>query len=133
MARDPGKLDGRPWSGDVEVAKADAADEDTVRRALDGVDVAYYLVHSLGTGASFERRDRDAAGAFARAAASAGVGRIAYLGGIVSGQVQALSPHLRSRGEVGDILLRQRRADGRAAGGGHRRQRRRPRSRCCAT
>ena len=76
-----------------------------VRHALEGVDVAYYLIHSLGTGASFEQRDRDAAGIFAGAAMSAGVKRIVYLGGIVSGQASGLSAHLRSRGEVGDILL----------------------------
>ena len=52
MARDPGKLDGRPWSG--EVAVADVMDGAAVRCALEGVDVAYYLIHSLGTGASFE-------------------------------------------------------------------------------
>ena len=71
-----------------------------------GVDVAYYLIHSLGTGASFEQRDRDAARLFGQAAADAGVRRIVYLGGIVSGPPGELSPHLRSRGEVGDILLR---------------------------
>src|SRR5689334_18753723 len=105
MARDPGKLSDRPWSGGVEIAAADAMDGTAVRRALEGVDVAYYLIHSLGTGASFEQRDRDAAGVFAGAAVSAGVKRIVYLGGIVSGQASGLSPHLRSRGEVGDILL----------------------------
>ena len=76
-----------------------------MRRALESVDVAYYLIHSLGAGASFEQRDRDAAGIFADAAMSAGLKRIVYLGGIVSGRASGLSPHLRSRGEVGDILL----------------------------
>jgi len=103
MARDPAKLGDRPWSGDVEVAQADVTDPEAVRRALDGADVAYYLIHSLGTGASFEARDRASARTFAGAARDAGVSRIVYLGGIISGQV--LSPHLRSRGEVGDILL----------------------------
>ena len=74
-------------------------------RALEGVDVAYYLIHSLGTGASFEQRDRNAAGIFADAAVSAGVRRIVYLGGIVPDDGSGLSPHLRSRAEVGDILL----------------------------
>jgi uncharacterized protein YbjT (DUF2867 family) len=105
MARDPGKLGDRPWSGDVEIAAADAMDKAAVRRALEGVDVAYYLIHSLGTGASFEQRDHDAAGIFADAARAAGVKRIVYLGGIVSGHVGDLSPHLRSRAEVGQILL----------------------------
>src|SRR5580692_9153691 len=105
MARDPGKLGDRPWSGDVEIAEADALDPDAVGRALTDIDVAYYLIHSLGTGVSFEQRDRDAARVFAEAARAAGVSRIVYLGGILSGQASALSPHLRSRGEVGDILL----------------------------
>jgi uncharacterized protein YbjT (DUF2867 family) len=105
MARDPGKLSDRPWTDDVEIAAADVMDAVAVRRALQDVDVAYYLIHSLGTGASFEERDRQAAGLFAEAAAAAGVRRIVYLGGIVSGPAADLSPHLRSRGEVGDILL----------------------------
>ena len=105
MARDPGKLSDRPWSGDIEIAAADALEGTRVRRALESVDVAYYLIHSLGTGASFEQRDRDAAAIFADAAMSAGVTRIVYLGGIISGDGSGLSPHLRSRAEVGDILL----------------------------
>ena len=76
-----------------------------MRQALEGVDVAYYLIHSLGAGVSFEQRDREAAGIFADAAVSAGVKRIVYLGGIVPGDGSGLSPHLRSRAEVGDILL----------------------------
>src|SRR6201995_3123153 len=105
MARDPGKLSDRPWSDDVEIAVADVMDGGAVRRALEGVDVAYYLIHSLGTDASFEQRDRTAAQTFAAAAKAAGVRRIVYLGGIISGQAGKLSPHLRSRAEVGDILL----------------------------
>jgi len=104
MARDPGKVSDRPWSGDVEIAVADVMDASAVRRALEGMDVAYYLIHSLGTDASFERRDRAAAETFAAAAKAAGVQRIVYLGGIISGLAGELSPHLRSRAEVGDIL-----------------------------
>ena len=105
MARDPGKLSDRPWSSDIEIAAADALERTRVLRALEGVDVAYYLIHSLGTGASFEQRDRDAAAIFADAAMSAGVTRIVYLGGIIPGDCSGLSPHLRSRAEVGDVLL----------------------------
>ena len=105
MARDPGKLSDRPWSDEVEISVADAMDSSAVRRAMEGVDVAYYLIHSLGTGTSFEQRDRTAARTFAAAAKAAGVQRIVYLGGIISGQADRLSPHLRSRAEVGDILL----------------------------
>ena len=105
MARDPGKLSNRPWSDGAQVVAADALDESAVRRALEGMDVAYYLIHSLGTGPSFEQRDRAAARSFAAAAKAAGVRRLVYLGGIISGQAGQLSPHLRSRAEVGDILL----------------------------
>jgi uncharacterized protein YbjT (DUF2867 family) len=105
MARDPGKLADRPWSDDIEVAKADVSDAAALGQALADCDVAYYLIHSLGTGSSFEQRDRDAARAFADAAREAGVKRIVYLGGMISGQEGDLSPHLRSRAEVGDILL----------------------------
>ena len=66
MARDPGKLGDRPWTDDVEIAQADVTDAAAVGRALEDVDVAYYLIHSLGTGPSFEQKDRDAAGLFAR-------------------------------------------------------------------
>lgn len=106
MARDPGKLRDRPWAGQVEAATADALDPDAVAAALAGVDVAYYLIHSLGAAAEFEQRDRDAAAVFGHAAAASGVRRIVYLGGIVPASGQAgLSPHLRSRSEVGNILL----------------------------
>jgi uncharacterized protein YbjT (DUF2867 family) len=105
MARDPGKLSNRPWSDQAEIAVADAMDESAVRHALEGVNIACYLIRSLGTGASFEQRDRAAAGTFAAAAKAAGVQRIVYLGGIIAGQAGQPSPHLRSRAEVGDILL----------------------------
>ncbi|HEX3751096.1 MAG TPA: SDR family oxidoreductase [Streptosporangiaceae bacterium] len=105
MARDPAKLADRSWSDDVEVAKADVTDPSALRDALTDCDVAYYLIHSLGTGESFEQRDRDAARTFAGAARAAGVSRIVYLGGMIPEQQGDLSPHLRSRGEVGDILL----------------------------
>jgi uncharacterized protein YbjT (DUF2867 family) len=105
LARDPGKLGDRPWSDAVEIAQGDAMDPAAVRRALAGIDVAYYLIHSLGADGSFEEQDRAAAHVFAEAAKSAGVDRIVYLGGIISGHASELSPHLRSRAEVGDILL----------------------------
>ena len=89
LARDPGKLSDRPWSGDIEIAVADALDGTAVRQAFKGVDVAYCLIHSLGTGASFEQRDRDAAEAFADAAKSAGVKSIVYLGGIIPAMAAA--------------------------------------------
>jgi uncharacterized protein YbjT (DUF2867 family) len=107
-ARDPGKLRDRSWAAEVEIVRADALDAHAVRAALQGIEVAYYLIHSLGAEAGFEQRDRDAARIFAREASAAGVRRLVYLGGIVPQDRVAgdgLSPHLRSRGEVGDILL----------------------------
>jgi uncharacterized protein YbjT (DUF2867 family) len=71
--------------------------------ALQGADCVYYLVHSLGEEGSFEEKDRIAARNFAQAAKAAGVKRILYLGGL-AGEEETLSPHLRSRQEVGRIL-----------------------------
>ncbi len=106
LTRHPERLAGRPWVDDVETVAADAADVEQTRAALQGVDVAYYLIHSLGTGPAFEARDRRTALAFAQAAREAGVGRIVYLGGLTPDVPDdELSPHLSSRKEVGEILL----------------------------
>ena len=108
LARSPERLRDHPWIDRVEVVRGDASDEDTVAAALDGVDVAYYLVHSLGSGPRFEDKDRRTAQAFARACERADLRRLAYLGGLVPPGTTDLSPHLRSRAEVGDILLASR-------------------------
>jgi uncharacterized protein YbjT (DUF2867 family) len=89
-------------SDGVTWARADATDAESVRAALEGADVAYYLVHSLGSG-DFERRDRTAAETVARAASSAGLKQIVYLGGLGDDSPD-LSPHLRSRIETGRAL-----------------------------
>lgn len=86
----------------TEVVRGDVLDLESLRRAMEGVDIAYYLVHSMGSGGDFEAQDRRAAENFARAAREAGVGRIVYLGGL--GREPGLSPHLRSRQEVGRVL-----------------------------
>ncbi|HYQ76648.1 SDR family oxidoreductase [Cellulomonas sp.] len=104
IARRPERLRGRPWYDAVEVAQADAAEPEQIRAALEGTDVAYYLIHSLGSGRRFEQRDRHTALVFGAAAREAGVGRIIYLGGL-SPDTEDLSPHLASRKEVGEILL----------------------------
>ncbi|WP_151773998.1 SDR family oxidoreductase [Streptomyces abyssomicinicus] len=107
LARSPGKLRDHPWAGDVEVVEGDVTDADSTGRAMRGVDVAYYLVHALGTGRDFEDTDRRAARVFGEQARAAGVRRIVYLGGLTPAGVpeEQLSPHLRSRAEVGRILL----------------------------
>ncbi|WP_101789434.1 SDR family oxidoreductase [Nonomuraea indica] len=104
MARSPDRLRDLPWADRVQVAVADATDPERSRAALDGVEVAYYLVHTMGATGRFAERDRLAARTFAEAAARAGVRRIVYLGGLVPDE--RLSPHLRSRAEVGEIFLR---------------------------
>ncbi|MEP6910498.1 MAG: NAD(P)H-binding protein [Actinomycetota bacterium] len=82
-------------SNGVTWLTADAGDADSVRLALDGIDVAYYLVHSLGA-RDFEERDREAARTVAEQAQRAGVKQLVYLGGLGDDSPE-LSPHLRSR------------------------------------
>ncbi|MEU1054620.1 SDR family oxidoreductase [Streptomyces sp. NPDC005876] len=107
LARSPGKLRDHPWAGDAEVVRGDVTDPDSTAAALRDIDVAYYLVHALGAGDAFEDTDRRAARLFGERARAAGVRRIVYLGGLTPAGVpeRSLSPHLRSRAEVGRILL----------------------------
>ncbi len=97
MTRHPEDYDGagEPVFGDV-------GDPESLRTALSGVEAAYYLVHSLASD-DFEERDAEAARAFGRAAAEAGLDRIIYLGGLGS-EGDDLSPHLRSRRQVEELL-----------------------------
>ena len=104
VTRRPERLAVADWSDRVEVHRGDALDADSLDAPLEGVDVVVYLVHSIGTGPSFEEADRLAARNTAEAAARAGVSRIIYLGGLVP-EGQHASPHLASRAEVGQILL----------------------------
>ncbi|WP_169975948.1 SDR family oxidoreductase [Tautonia rosea] len=104
LARDPKKLEGRPWTHQVEIVAGDVLDPESLRRALDGCAVAYYLVHAMMAGErSFVDRDRTAASNFAEAAEQVGLERIIYLGGL-GRRADHLSDHLASRQEVGDIL-----------------------------
>jgi len=88
---------------DVEVVEGDLLDPDSLDAAFEGVEAAYYLVHSMGSGDDFEERDRRAARTFADAASAAGVDRVVYLGGLGE-DADDLSPHLKSRREVEGIL-----------------------------
>ena len=92
----------RSYHGAGEPVEADVSDPGSLAAAFAGVDVAYYLIHSLGSD-DFERRDADAARNFAAAAAAAGVERIIYLGGLGAND-GTLSAHLRSRREVEKVL-----------------------------
>jgi len=103
LVRDAARLQGRAWLGQVEVVQGDMLEPASLAAAMQGVQVVYYLVHSLGGGADFSERDRIAAGNCARAAAAAGVQRIIYLGGLGVDD-ERLSAHLRSRQETGAAL-----------------------------
>ena len=102
LARRPGKLVGKTGPG-TEIVTGDAADPEALAAACAGIDVAYWLVHSMESGVDFERADRLAAERFGAAAKAAGVKRIIYLGGLGADD-DSLSAHLRSRHEVGAIL-----------------------------
>ncbi len=103
LARDPERLKGRDWAEQVEVVAGDVLAPSSLPAAFEGVDVAYYLVHSMAAGQGFHGRDLAAARAFGAAAARAGVRRIVYLGGL-GDPAADLSRHLRSRQETGEAL-----------------------------
>ena len=100
-ARNLKVLQSRPWQ-DVELVAADALKPETLAAAVAGIDVAWYLVHSMAAGKDFGRLDLEAADNFARACAEAGVKRIVYLGGLVP--AGADSEHLLSRRDTGERL-----------------------------
>ena len=102
LVRRPEKLAGRT-AATTEVMAGDASDPGDLARACAGIDVAYWLVHSMESGVDFERADRLAAERFAAASQAAGVRRVVYLGGLGADD-DRLSAHLRSRHEVGAIL-----------------------------
>src|SRR3954471_10040221 len=105
FARDPARVTA---SGLAGVVRGDALTGAGLAKALDGIDVAYFLIHSMeaaaATDGGFAHRDRRAAAQFAEAARAAGVRRIVYLGGLLP-RGPGVSPHLASRLEVEDLLL----------------------------
>ena len=103
LARNPDKLRSR-LQATAEVVPGDILDPLSLDRALQGVHTAYYLVHLMSGSKDFEREDRQATLNFAGAAKQVGVRRIIYLGGLGDDADPKLSPHLRSRHEVGKIL-----------------------------
>ncbi len=102
MVRDASRLS--PNLGSARIVEADVLHPRGLPPALQGIEVAYYLIHSMGGGAAgFQERDRRAARNFALAAKQAGVQRIIYLGGLTS-QTSPVSLHLKSRQETGAVL-----------------------------
>lgn len=104
ISRSAGKLATFPWYDDVEIVEGDATEPTDLDRALEGVGVAYYLIHSMDGAGDFRERDRELAAGFARAAERTGVSRIVYLGGLHP-EGEELSDHLASRVEVGQVFL----------------------------
>jgi len=102
LARRPEKLADRSWADDVDIRGADLLDSSGLDEAFAGCDVAYYLVHSMGSGSGFEEADHTAATNVASAARTAGLRHIIYLGGL--GADDELSAHLASRHDVGRAL-----------------------------
>jgi len=101
LARDALRLKDR-WDG-AEIFQGDVLDESSLIDALYGIESAYYLIHSMGSGSEFSETDIMAAENFARAAEKQGVKRIIYLGGLGSSEAN-LSKHLSSRLKTGDTL-----------------------------
>jgi uncharacterized protein YbjT (DUF2867 family) len=102
LARRPEYLEPRVRPG-TEVIRGDCLEPETLKPAMEGVEAAYYMVHSMGGSGDFAELDRRAAANFGEAASRAGVRRIVYLGGLGK-QEENLSHHLRSRQETGEIL-----------------------------
>ncbi len=104
LARTPGKLADVPWRGRAEVARGDLGDLDSLIAAFDGVDVVYYLVHSMGTAKDFGSEEARAASNVVTAARRTGARRIVYLSGLHP-EGRRLSEHLESRTAVGEVLI----------------------------
>ena len=104
LARNPKKLADVPWRERAEVARGDLGDVDSLIAAFDGMDVVYYLVHSMGTSKDFAAEEGRAVGNVVTAARRAGVRRVVYLSGLHP-ENSKLSPHLESRKAVGDALI----------------------------
>ncbi len=105
LARDPERIRGRPWEKNVEIFQGDVLRPETFSRAMEDINVAYYLIHSMNGKEGFHKRDITAANNFGTAAKFSGVERIIYLGGL--GEPDAdLSEHLRSRQDTGRELAK---------------------------
>ena len=103
LARDPLRLQGRSWFNQVDIFQADVTTPDSLVRAFDGVDTAYYLIHNMSAGHGYTKIELDGARNFSSAAEAVGVQHIIYLGGLADPE-QHIAPHMRSRIETGKVL-----------------------------
>ncbi len=105
LVRSPDKVRDMPWAASVDVVPGDAGDPVAVGKALEGIDVAYYLLHSLQQGSQLEVEESRLATTFADAARDSSLRRIIYLGGLAPEiSTEAMSAHMRSRVVVGQLL-----------------------------
>ena len=104
LARDPSKLADVPWREQAEVARGDLGDLDSLIDAFDGMDVVYYLVHSMGSSKDFAAEEAGAVANVVTAARRSGVRRVVYLSGLHP-EGRKLSAHLESRAAVGETLI----------------------------
>lgn len=107
LVRDPGRLRDAPWASVVEIIGGNLLDPKSLGAAFEGIEAAYYLVHSMGPGASrktFSTLEQECAANFVAAAEAAEVSRLIYLSGLHPDG--PLSPHLSSRMSVGELFLR---------------------------
>ncbi len=105
LVRDPKRIAGRNWEHSVDIAVGDLSDINDIESALDGIETAYYLVHSMYSGIDFVKQDRQLAKNFIVAATKSGhcLRHVIYLGGILP-RANKSSRHLQSRAEVGEML-----------------------------
>jgi uncharacterized protein YbjT (DUF2867 family) len=104
FARKPERLQGRAWLSDVEVVRGDTMQSSSLLAAMQGVDTAYYLIHSMASGRDYVEVERESARRFASAAEQASLRHIIYLGGLADPNAKNIARHMRSRIETGEIL-----------------------------
>lgn len=104
FVRDEKKVTQYAWVNDVEIAVGNVTDYQATRKALDGIDVAFYLLHSINSSTQFDQIEREMAATFGRAAADAKISQIVYLGGIANDA--KTSRHLQSRTDTGVELAK---------------------------
>ncbi len=102
FVRDSKKLAKYSWAQAVDIAVGDALDPESVKAALSGVDIAFYLLHSINSSTNFWEVEKNMATNFAQAANEVSLPQIVYLGGIANDQ--KVSKHLQSRTETGRCL-----------------------------
>ncbi len=103
LARNPHRLQARSWFNQIDIIQADVTSPSSLVHAFDGVDTAYYLIHNMSQGHGYTSLEPDAARNFAKAAETAGIKHIIYLGGLADPE-QHIAPHMRSRIETGKVL-----------------------------